>query len=185
MGLPIEVGTYPIDTAHTQLAFSVVHLGISAISGTFDEFRGELTVGDDLDDTSVTIEADMASINSSNPLRDERVHAADYLDVANHPRMSFRSTSIAESGSGYDLDGDLTIRNVTVPMTIHVTYNGSAIFPIDGTTHFGFAGRATISRSAFGVSQAPDVISDEVDLTLHVQFRRQEAKAGDSRTDIQ
>ncbi len=172
MGLPIEVGTYPIDTAHSQLGFSVMHLGISAIHGTFDEYRGELTVGDDLDDTSVTIDADMASINSGNPLRDRNVHAAEYLDVANHPRMSFRSTSIAESDSGYALTGDLTIRNVTVPITFDITYNGEAVFPIDGSTHFGFTGRATISRSAFGVSEAPDVITDEVDLTLDVRFVR-------------
>lgn len=185
MGLPIEVGTYPIDTAHTQLGFSVIHLGISAVSGTFDEYRGELKVGEDLNDTSVTIDADMASINSGNPLRDERVHAADYLDVANHPRMSFRSTSIAESESGYALNGDLTIRSVTVPMTFDVTYNGRAIFPIDGTTHFGFTGRATISRSAFGVSQAFDVISDEVDLMLDVQFSRPEANADNSRADVE
>jgi polyisoprenoid-binding protein YceI len=114
----------------------------------------------------------MASINSGNRLRDENVHAPEYLDVANHPRMSFRSTSIAESDSGYALTGDLTIRNVTVPTTFDVTYNWEAIFAIDGSTHFGFTGRATISRSAFGVSYAPDVISDEVDLTLDVRFVR-------------
>ena len=172
MGLPIAVGTYPIDTAHSQLGFSLMHLGISAIRGTFDEYTGELKVGGDLDDTSVTIDAEMASINSGNPLRDENVHAAEYLDVANHSRMSFRSTSIAESESGYTLTGDLTVRSVTVPMTFDVTYNGEAIFPIDGSTHFGFTGRATISRSAFGVSHAPDVISDEVDLMLDVRFVR-------------
>ena len=97
MGLPIRVGTYPIDTAHSQLGFSLMHLGISAIRGTFDEYSGELNVGDDLDSTSVTIDADMASINSGNPLRDKNVQVAEYLDVANHPRMSFRSTSIAEA----------------------------------------------------------------------------------------
>ena len=172
MGLPIEGGTYPIDTAHSQLGFSLNHLGISAIHGTFDEYSGELKVGGNLDDTSVTIDAEMASINSGNRLRDENVHAAEYLDVVNHPRMSFRSTSIAESDSGYALTGDLTIRNVTVPMTFDVTYNGEAIFPIDGSTHYGFTGRATISRSAFGVSHAPDVISDEIDLTLDVRFVR-------------
>ena len=177
MGLPIEVGTYPIDTAHSQLGFSLMHLGISTIRGTFDEYSGELTVGDDLDDTSVTIEAEMASINSGNPLRDETVHIAEYLDVAHHPRMSFRSTSIAKSDSGYALTGDLTIKNVTVPMTFDVTYNGEAFFPIDGSTHFGFTGRRTISRTAFGVSHAPDVISDEVDLTLDVRFVRPPADA--------
>lgn len=172
MGLPIGVGTYPIDTAHSQLGFSLMHLGISAIRGMFDDYSGELTVGDNLDDTTVTIEAQMASINSGNSLRDEHVHAAEYLDVANHPRMSFRSTSIAESASGYALTGDLTIRDVTVPTTFDVTYNGEAIFPIDGSTHFGFTGRATISRSAFGVSHAPDVISDDVDLAIDVRFVR-------------
>ena len=59
-----------------------------------------------------------------------------------------------------------------VPTTFDVTYNGEAIFPIDGSTHFGFTGRATISRSAFGVSHAPDVISDEIDLTIDVRFVR-------------
>jgi polyisoprenoid-binding protein YceI len=170
MALPIGVGIYPIDTAHSQFGFSLMHLGISTIRGTFDEYSGELRVGDDLDDTSVTIDAEVASINSGNALRDANVHAAEYLDVANHPRMSFHSTSIAESESGYALTGDLTIRNVTVPMTFDVTFNGEAIFPIDGSTHFGFTGRATISRSAFGVSYALAVISDEVDLILDVRF---------------
>jgi polyisoprenoid-binding protein YceI len=172
LGLPIPAGTYPIDTAHSQLNFSVIHIGISAIRGMFDEFSGELKVGDNLDDTSVTIDADMASINSGNSLRDENVHVAEYLDVANHPHMSFHSTSIVESDTGYALTGDLTIRNVTAPMTFDVTYNGEAIFPIDGSTHFGFTASGTISRSAFGVSHAPDVISDEVELTLDVRFVR-------------
>ena len=172
MGLPIGVGTYPIDTAHSQLGFSLTHLGITAIRGTFDEYSGELKVGDNLDDTSVTIEAQTSSINTGNALRDENVQPAEYLDVANHPGMSFRSTSIAERNSGYDLTGDLTIRSVTMPMTFDVTYNGEATFPIDGSTHFGFTARATISRSAFGVSHAPDVISDEVDLMLEVRFVR-------------
>ncbi len=172
MGLPIGVGTYSIDTAHSQLGFSLRHLDITAIRGTFDDFNGELKVGEGLDDTSVTIDAEMASINSGNALRDEHVHAAEYLDVANHPRMSFRSTSIAEKDSGYALTGDLTIRNVTVPTTFDVTYNGEAIFPIDGSTHFGFTGGTTISRSAFGASHALDVISDEIDLILEVRFVR-------------
>ena len=172
MGLPIGVGTYPIDTAHSQLGFSLMHLGISAIRGTFDEYSGELVVGDGLDDTSVTIEAEMASINTGNALRDKNVRAVEYLDVANHPRMSFRSTSITESDSGYVLTGDLTIKNIKVPMTFDVTYNGEAVFPIDGSTHFGFTGRGIISRSAFDVSHAPDVISDELGLTLDVRFVR-------------
>ncbi len=172
MGLPIEVGTYPIDTAHSQLSFSLVHIGISTIRGMFDEFSGALEVGEDLDHTSVTIEAGMASINTGNPYRNENVMVPEYLDVANHPSMAFNSTSITESDSGYALTGDLTIKDVTIPTTFDVTYNGEAIFPIDGSTHFGFTGGATISRSAFGVSYAPEVISDEIDLFIDVRFVR-------------
>jgi len=172
MGLPIAVGTYPIDTAHSQLCFSLVHLGISVIRGTFDQYSGELEVGDSLENTSVTIDAEMDSINTGNALRDKNVRVPEYLDVANHPRMSFRSTSITEVDAGYALTGDLTIKDVTVPTTFDVTYNGEAIFPIDGSTHFGFTGRTVISRSAFGVSHAPEVISDELGLTLDVRFVR-------------
>lgn len=172
MGLPIAVGTYPIDTAHSQLCFSLVHLGISVIRGTFDQYSGELEVGDSLENTSVTIDAEMDSINTGNALRDKNVRVPEYLDVDNHPHMSFRSTSITEVDAGYSLTGDLTIKDVTVPTTFDVTYNGEAIFPIDGSTHFGFTGRTVISRSAFGVSHAPEVISDELGLTLDVRFVR-------------
>jgi polyisoprenoid-binding protein YceI len=170
LSLPIAAGTYGIDTVHSQLGFEVQHLGISSIRGTFDRFSGALYVGPTLADTVVVIEAEMASINSGNPLRDEKVMGADYLDVETHPQMLFRSTSITESGDGYSMTGDLTIKRTTLATTLQATYNGSATFPVDGSTHFGFTATATISRSAFGVSYAVPVISDEVVLTLAVQF---------------
>ena len=86
MALPIASGTYGIDTNHSQLRFSVSHLGISVIRGTFDRYAGELYVGDDLPTTVVAIEAEMASINSGNRDRDEHMHGVDWFDVANHRR---------------------------------------------------------------------------------------------------
>jgi polyisoprenoid-binding protein YceI len=170
MGLPIDGGVYAIDSTHSQLGFSVSHLGISTIRGTFDDYSGELSVADDLSDTSVTIEAKMASINTGNAMRDGHMHGAEFFDVDNHPLMTFRSTSIAESGSGYALTGELTIKGITLPVTFDVAYNGAAIFPVDQSTHFGFAGRATISRSAFGVSYGVPMVSDDVHLALDIQF---------------
>jgi len=170
VSLPIPSGTYGIDTMHTQLGFSVTHLGISVVRGTFDHFSGSLTVGDTLEDTSLAIEADMASINSGNPMRDEHMHGADFLDVANHPQMVFQSTSISESGSGYALTGNLTIKGVTLPVTFETTYNGSQVFPMDQSTHFGFSAGTTISRSAFGVSYGVPLVTDEVVLQLEAQF---------------
>jgi polyisoprenoid-binding protein YceI len=170
MSLPIPSGTYGIDTMHTQLGFAVTHLGISIIRGNFDRFSGWLTVGDGLADTSVTIEAEMASMNSGNPMRDEHMHSADFFDVANHPQMIFQSTSIGESSSGYALTGNLTIKGITHPVTFETTFNGSEVFPMDQSTHYGFSASATLSRSAFGVSYGVPTVSDDVKLHLEAQF---------------
>jgi len=170
VSLPIAPGTFGIDTVHSQLGFGVKHLGISTVRGTFDRFSGALFVGETLADTVVTIEAEMDSINSGNTMRDQHVHGAEFLDVANHPQMSFRSTSITESGSGYAMAGDLTIKGVTQPIVLQATYNGGALFPMDKATHHGFSGTCTISRSAFGVSYGVPMVSDDVTLALEVQF---------------
>ena len=155
---------------HTQLGFAVTHLGISVIRGTFDRFSGFLAVGDTLADTSLTIEAEMASIYTGNEMRDEHMHGPDFFDVANHPQMLFQSTSYAASGEGYGLTGHLTIKGVTQEVTLATTYNGSAIFPVDQSTHYGFSAGTTISRSTFGVSYAVPLVSDEVGLHLEAQL---------------
>ncbi len=170
MSLPIPTGSYGIDTTHSQLGFSITHLGISIIRGTFDKYDGSLTVGGSLADTTVSIDAEMASINSGNSMRDGHMHGEDFFDVANHPTMSFRSTAIEESDSGYAMTGDLTIRGITQSITLAAEYNGSGVFPMDQSTHFGFAARGTISRSAFGVSYGVPMVSDDVKLILDVQF---------------
>lgn len=172
MPLPIAPDTYGIDTVHSQLAFSVDHLGISLVRGTFGEFDGRLTVGDDLASTDVAITAAMASVMSGHPGRDDVLRSADWFDVANHPEMTFRSSSVTEAGDGYEMVGDLTIRGITEPVTLAATYNGEAVFPMDQTTHFGFSARGQISRSAFGISLGVPVVSDEVDLLLEAQFIR-------------
>jgi polyisoprenoid-binding protein YceI len=84
--------------------------------------------------------------------------------------MVFRSSSISATDSGYALTGDLTIKGVTQPVTIETAYNGSQLFPVDGSTHHGFSATAAISRSAFGVSFGVPAVSDEVQLQLEVQF---------------
>ena len=170
MSLPMAPGTYGIDTMHSQLGFSVEHLGISIVRGTFDRYRGSLTVGETLADTSVTLDAEMTSMNSGNAMRDGHMHGADFFDVANHPTMTFRSTSIVDAGDNYEMTGDLTIRATTQPVTFSVTYNGSAVFPMDQSTHHGFAAVGSISRSEYGMSYGVPLVSDEVALSLELQF---------------
>jgi polyisoprenoid-binding protein YceI len=172
MALPIDPGTYGIDTMHSQIGFAIRHLGISVVRGTFDRYGGALHVGDDLAGTVVTIEAEVASLNSGNGDRDQHMLGPDWLDAADHPQMTFRSSSIDEAPGGYAMTGDLTIKAITWPVTFVATYNGSNTFPMDGSTHFGFAATGTISRTAFGTSVGVPMLSDEVELTLDVQFVR-------------
>ena len=170
MDLPIAAGTYGIDTAHSQLGFGITHLGISIVRGTFDSFTGSLTVGEHLGDTAVEVDADMSSVNSGNAGRDEHLCGELFFDVANHPMMAFRSTGISGHGSDYELNGDLMIRAITQPITLAVTFNGEAVFPMDGSTHFGFSARGRISRSAFGIDYGVPMAGDDVDLHLEAQF---------------
>lgn len=84
-------------------------------------------------------------------MRDEHVAGSEFLDVATHPHMTFRTTSIAESSGECAMTGDLTIKGTTHAVTFRTTYNGSAVFPVDQSTHYGFTAVGIISRSAFGV----------------------------------
>lgn len=176
MALPIPAGSYGIDKMHTQLAFAVTHLGISIVRGTFDTFDGTLTVGDSLDASSLSLEAEMASVNTGNSMRDNHLHGGDFFDVENHPKLSFRSTSIEESANGYRLNGELTLKGASQPVVLDATYNGSGTFPMDGSTHYGFSASGTISRSAFGVSYGVPMVSDDVKLTLEAQFVQPKAE---------
>lgn len=170
MSLPIPVGTYGIDTAHSQLAFAVKHLGISTVRGTFDTFSGSLTVGADLASTAVTISAEMGSVNSGNAGRDGHLQGDTFFDTANHPSMTFQSTSVEAKGDDYLLHGDLTIRGITKPVSLATSFNGSGTFPMDQSTHFGFEAAGQIARTDFGVSFGVPMVSDTVKLTLDVQF---------------
>jgi polyisoprenoid-binding protein YceI len=169
--LPIPSGTYAIDDWHSQLGFSVRHLGISTVRGSFDKYTGSLVVGDDLAATSVTIEAEMGSANTGNPGRDGHLQGEDFFDAANHPTMSFRSTSIADQGDNkFALTGDLTIRGTTKPVTLDVSFNGSGVFPMDQSTHVGFGATGTIKRTDFGVNYGVPLVSENVELNLDLQF---------------
>lgn len=170
MKLPLAPATYPIDTVHSQIGFKVSHLGLTVVRGTFDEFRGALEVGRTLDEVSVRIEAEMASVSSSHPGRDEHIQNEDFFHSAVHPTMTFDSTSVSESGDGYELAGDLTIKGVTLPVALPVSYNGSAEFPMDGSIHHGFSVRGAINRSDFNMGFGVPLVSDEVGLEMEVQF---------------
>jgi len=151
MTLPLNAGTYSADAVHSSASFSVRHLGLARVRGNFTNFSSELTVGDDLASTSVSADIERASVSTGNSDRDSHLQSGDFFNTEANPRMTFASTSIAESDGGYTLTGDLTLNGITAPITLAGEFLGEATFPMDQSQRAGFAFAGTISRKAYGM----------------------------------
>src|SRR6187200_2254699 len=150
--LPLRAGRWTADPAHSAIHFSVRHLGLSNVRGRFESFDAALEVGETLADVRVEADVDMSSVATGNADRDAHLRSTDFFDVEHHPRMSFRSASIADAGDGgYRLDGELTINGVTRPVSLDVEFFGTEVFPGDERTHAGFSATTSIKRSDFGI----------------------------------
>ena len=174
----IDMSTWNLDTAHSEVKFKVKHLVVSTVTGQFETFSGKVeTVGDDFDGASVEFEADVNSINTKQAQRDGHLKSADFFDAENHPKMSFKSSGFSKkSESEYLLTGDLTIRGNTKSVDLSVVYNGivqgfGGDFKVAG---FEISGK--ISRKEFGlvwngITEAGGVVvSDEVRLEIHAEL---------------
>ena len=143
--------------------------------GRFNRFDAEVVIGETLDTTAVTATVDVASIDTGNADRDAHVLSADILDVARRPTLVFRSTRVIGAGSEYQVDGELTIGEVTRPIVLAVELGGLETFP-GGPRHAGFEATTQIRRKDFGIDVAlppgistaalGDVVKIELDLQL-------------------
>src|SRR6202011_2141891 len=138
VSLPLAPGHWAVDTNHSSIGFSIRHLGVSKVRGRFTRFDADVVVGETLATTSVSATVDVASIDTANADRDAHVLSPDLIDVARRPTMVFRSTSVRGAGSEYQIDGDLSIGDVTRPIVLAVELGGiEAPFP-GGPRHAGF-----------------------------------------------
>jgi polyisoprenoid-binding protein YceI len=144
------VGTWDIDATHSTVGFSVRHMMVSKVRGYFREFSGEIVTAEDPSQSSVTATIDMDSIDTRQEQRDAHIKSADFFDVGSHTVMSFRSTGVRNHGEDWVVEGDLTIKGITKPITLKLELNG---FGPDayGGTRAGFSGKTEISRKEFGV----------------------------------
>ncbi len=143
-------GTWDIDAAHSTVGFSVRHMMVSKVRGYFREFSGELVTAEDPTQSSVTATVNMDSIDTRQEQRDAHIRSADFFDVGNHTEMTFRSTGVRTDGADWTVEGDLTIKGITKPVTLELELNG---FGPDayGGTRAGFTAKTEISRKAYGV----------------------------------
>lgn len=168
--------SYDLDLLHSQLGFSVVHLMMTRVHGVFTSWKG--TVELDLDDpprSNVVITIDAASVDTRNAQRDGHLRSPDFFDAANHPTITFEATSMKRSATGPTLEGALTLRGVTKPVTFEVR-GGARAKDSQGRERVGFHAHASIKRSDFGVSWnaiypgGSVVVADEVSLELDLQL---------------
>ena len=182
--LPALAETWSADTAHSEIGFSVRHLMVSNVKGSFAKFSATVD-GDPADPASARISAkvDVASVTTREPKRDDHLRSGDFFDAAKFPEMTFASTKVEKvSANRAKVTGNLTLRGVTKPVVLDVEYTAPVKNPW-GKTVVGATATGTINRQDFGVSWSKSldggglVVSDEVKIQLELELIRQDAPA--------
>jgi polyisoprenoid-binding protein YceI len=147
---------------------------VSKVRGYFTQFSGEIVTAEDPARSSVAATVDMDSIDTRQEQRDAHIRSADFFDVGNHTVMTFRSTGVVAKGEDWSVEGDLTIKGITKPVTLALELNG---FGPDayGGTRAGFSAKTSISRKAYGVDidlpmdGGGVVVGDKIDVELEIE----------------
>jgi polyisoprenoid-binding protein YceI len=167
-----------IDKLHSEIEFKVKHLMISTVTGRFTDFDAEIISDtDDFTDAQITFDANVNSITTNIADRDNHLKSADFFDVENFPKISFKSTEIVKFNKDYHVIGLITIHGVEKEVTLTGDYNGNDV-DLYGNTKYGFELRGTIKRSEFGLSfnavtdKGGLLVSDDVILNVSVQFTK-------------
>lgn len=145
-------GDYTIDPAHSRLGFVARHAMVTKVRGSFDEWQGTAhidTANPAASWVKLTIAA--ASVATGSADRDGHLKSADFFDVENFPEWTFTSTAVSRDGDEWTVVGDLTIKDVTHPVTIGFEEGGSAKDPF-GNLRVGFEGETTVNRKDWGLT---------------------------------
>jgi polyisoprenoid-binding protein YceI len=167
--------TWKLDPSHTTIEFVAKHMMITTVKGRFAELEGTI-VADEADFENSQVEATLktASLDTRVDQRDTHLKSADFLDVENHPDVTFKSTSISGAKEHFKLTGDLTIRGTTRPITLDVTFEGTGKDPWGGTRS-SFSAKGKIDRRDFGLTwnvaleTGGILVSNEIKINIEAQ----------------
>jgi polyisoprenoid-binding protein YceI len=178
------VGTWDFDPPHTYVGFVVRHLVMTKVRGRFETVEGHIVTAENPLDSSVEVSVDLHSVNTNNETRDNHLRSADFFESETHPRMTFRSTGVRQDGEDFILDGDLTIKDVTRPISLAFEFAGTTPDPWGGT-RIGFSAKGELNRKDYnvnfeGLQNGLVVVADKVEIVIDVQAKlRQEAPAAE------
>ena len=169
-----KVGTWTLDPTHSEVTFTVRHLAISKVRGSFKKFDATVVTAENPADSTFTASIDVASIDTNNADRDGHLRTGDFFLVEEFPTIEFVSTGLSHDGEDFILTGDLTMRGVTKPVTIKGEFGGIITDPY-GQTKAGATGTLKINRTDFGVNwnaaleTGGFMLGDEVTITIEGQ----------------
>lgn len=172
-----QTSTWNIDTAHSAAQFTVRHMGISNVNGTFTKTSGTAQLDEkDMTKSSVDATIDATSIDTREPNRDADLKSDHFFDVAKFPTLTFKSKKIVKNGDKLSVIGDLTIRGVTREVTLDSDGLTPAVADPWGNMRRGFAATTKINRQDFGVKWQGTlaggelVVADEVKISLDIEL---------------
>ena len=166
--------TWNADPMHSKLTFSITHMGISDIDGLFNKFSASATTSKaDFSDAIFELSTEVASINTQVEMRDNHLRSADFFEVEKYPAMTFKSTTITKvSDNKYQLNGNLTLRGITKPVSMNLWYRGTNVDEKAGKSTSGFQLTGTLKRSDFNIGPKfpSPILSDEVRIKADGEF---------------
>ncbi len=173
----IRSGQFTLDPNHATLLWKLNHLGFSTLTGRFNDFDATLDFDpENIENSSVEVIIETAGLDMNLPEFEEELRGENYFNVAQFPQAIYRTTSLAETidEDTYIFDGELTLRGVTAPVAIEVSFNGGGrvTFPPPPVYTIGFSASASFQRSTFGIDRFVSFgVGDEIELEIHVEFQ--------------
>ena len=168
--------TWKIDPVHTQATFQARHLSVTTIRGSISNVTGAVEwVPNDPSRDSVVATMDVKSVNTANDYRDKTLKGEDFFNVKKYPQITFKSTSVRKSDSGYEVFGDLTIAGVTKPLILEAENPAAPQKGMEGGIVTGLSATTTIKRSdfSFGAKYPTSLLSDEIKITIDLELSQQ------------
>jgi polyisoprenoid-binding protein YceI len=170
-----QQSSWTIDPVHTQATFQARHLSITTIRGSISKVAGTVEwVPNDPSHDSVVATLEVKTVNTANDYRDKTLKGEDFFNVSKYPRISFKSTAVKKSNSGYEVFGNLTIAGVTRPVILEAESPAAPQKGMEGETVTGLSATTTIKRSDFnfGAKYSNTLLSDEIKITIDLELHQ-------------